>query len=266
MGAHDARYVIERRTGLTHSDLISNPQQSVSEDGFALVNEDLVRLKNGEPLSRIYGEREFWGMSFALSPDTLDPRPDTETLIEAVLKRYKDNPPATILDLGTGSGCILIALLKEFPNAQGVGVDRSHGAAQTAVKNAVANGVADRAHFICGDWAQSIESKFDLIVSNPPYIEESVIKSLDESVQNYDPILALSGGGDGLQAYKIIFSQIYNLLNLSASAFFEIGFDQSESVSRLSEESRFLVSNTTADLAGHIRVLELIPHNGSGDK
>ncbi len=259
----DARYVLQKRAGISHTELIANPDQ-VIEDSEILV--DLQRHKNGEPLSRIYGESEFWGLPFALSPDTLDPRPDTETLIEAVLARYKDAPPKRILDLGTGSGCILIALLTEFSEARGVGIDLSEGALNTARTNARTNGVENRARFLQGNWAESIDESFDLVVSNPPYISPQAIQGLDESVQNHDPILALEGGEDGLQAYKEIFSDISRLLNPGARAFFEIGFDQHDSVMRLSKESRFLVDASYPDLAGHIRVLELTSQNSDGDK
>jgi len=244
--------------------MIAHPEKAVDPQA---VLSDLEQHKQGLPLSRIYSEREFWGMSFKLSDSTLDPRSDTETLIDAVIKRYPDKEQSLrILDLGTGSGCILLALLSEFPNAQGVGVDLSNEAVVTAKCNAQENRLMDRSCFVRGNWAESIEERFDLIVSNPPYIQNQIIQNLDESVKKHDPILALDGGEDGLQEYKKIFSDLFRLLNKGGRAFFEIGFDQEESVTRLSKESRFLVQSTYADLAGHIRVLELVPENSSGDK
>jgi release factor glutamine methyltransferase len=263
MPEHDARYVIEKRAGLSHADMIANPGQEIDETAIIA---DLEQYKRGIPLSRIYEEREFWGMNFRLSPATLDPRPDTETLIEAVVNRYKGNPPARILDLGTGTGCILIALLSEFPQATGVGIDLSEEAVETAKYNAQQNHVATRAEFLQGNWTESINESFDLVVSNPPYIARKEIQNLDESVKNHDPILALRGGEDGLQAYKEIFSQLFYTLKPGGRAFFEIGFDQEESTTRLSEESRFLVTSVYTDLAGHVRVLELVPADSNGDK
>lgn len=263
MSEHDARYVIEKRTGLSHADMIVNPGREIDETAIMA---DLEQHKRGIPLSRIYEEREFWGMNFRLSPATLDPRPDTETLIEAVVKRCKDNPPARILDLGTGTGCILIALLSEFPQATGVGIDLSEEAVQTAKYNAQQNHVAARAEFLQGNWTESIDESFDLVVSNPPYIPRKTIQNLDESVKNHDPILALEGGEDGLQAYKEIFSQLFHILKPGAHAFFEIGFDQEESTTRLSEESRFSVISVYTDLAGHVRVLEVVAGKPNGDK
>ncbi len=259
----DARYVLKKRTGLSHADMIANPGQSVDEE--PILN-DLELYRQGIPLSRIYGEREFWGMRFELSDATLDPRSDTEALVEAVVARYKDNPPENILDLGTGTGCILIALLSEFPQAAGVGIDLSAEAIETAKINAQQNYVADRATFLQGNWAESLDESFDLVVSNPPYIAKKVIQNLDESVKNHDPTLALDGGEDGLQAYKEIFSQLFPLLKPGGRAFFEIGFDQEKSTRRLSEESRFSIISSYADIAGHTRVVELVPENISGDK
>lgn len=264
--AQDARYMVAMRSGFDQSAILLKPDQMIPADVLAALEGDLHRVLAGEPLSRIYGEREFWGLRFALSPDTLDPRPDTETLIEAALKRFKNKPPETILDLGTGSGCILIALLKEFPQARGVGVDRSYGALGTARGNAKAHGVAERAAFICGNWADSVNHRFDLVVSNPPYIANPALNYLSETVRNHDPILALDGGEDGLQAYRQIFLQLLSLLKPASAALFEIGFDQAASVSRLSEESRFLVAAIHPDLAGHPRVLEISPAHPCGDK
>ena len=259
----DARYVLSKRCSLSHADLISNPDLEV-EEGAAL--KDLQAYKAGTPLSRIYGEREFWGMAFEINEATLDPRIDTEVLVEAVLERYKNKPPETILDLGTGTGCILIALLKVFPQAKGVGIDLSERAVEAAQSNAERHGVASRAQFHVGNWAESIRESFDVVVSNPPYIVKNEIETLDESVQNYDPIQALDGGDDGLEAYKKIFSQLFHILKPCGSAFFEIGFDQSDSVTRLSRESRFSIPNTYLDSAGYIRVLEVCHNDLSGDK
>lgn len=262
----DAHYILQKRAGISLADFISSPDMDVPANATEQIKQDLVTCLEGTPLSRIYKEREFWGLDFKLSPETLDPRPDTETLIEAVLKRYQDAPPKRILDLGTGSGCILIALLSEFPDAIGVGCDLSEDALATAKHNAGVNDVAERAEFIQSNWTESIDESFDLIVSNPPYIQNHVIQNLEDSVKNHDPILALDGGEDGLQAYKEIFSKLFHVLKPGGRAFFEIGFDQEESITRLSKESRFSVESAYPDLAGHIRVLEVVPDKSSGDK
>lgn len=250
----DSRYVIAQRLKCSHADIISHPEQEI--DATECLN-DLKRAEAGEPLSRIYGAREFWGMEFQLSSETLDPRPDTETLVEAVLARYRDDEELNILDLGTGSGCILLSLLSELRNAQGIGVDISADAIKTAERNAKNLGIDGRSQFVQSSWAAEIDEKFDVIVSNPPYIASEVIPNLDENVQKFDPILALDGGKDGLQAYKIIFSDLSRILKRGGRAFFEIGFDQEESVTRLSKESRFLVEGVHRDSAGHPRVVEI---------
>lgn len=216
----------------------------------------LNRRISGEPLSRILGHQEFWSLRFDLSPDTLDPRQDTETLVEAALERFTGNPPKRILDIGTGTGCILISLLHEWPETLGVGTDLSAGAIEMARKNAVRNGVAGRAEFLQTSWAQNITGKFDLILSNPPYIPSEVIPNLATSVKEFDPILALDGGADGLDAYRAILTEMKNLLSPGGYALFEIGFDQATSMPRLVEEYGATLSRLVPDLTGIPRVVE----------
>ena len=259
----EARIVLKERTELDWSDVIARPDTEISSDIAQLIDSDVERRLAGEPLSRIYGRREFWGMDFELSSDTLDPRPDTETLVEVALKAYEGiEPPQTILDLGTGTGCILLSLLKEWPTAHGLGVDKAEGAVKTAQQNAKKHNLRDRATFRIGNWGQGIAQKFDLIVSNPPYIANQIITNLAGEVQNHDPILALDGGKDGLECYRQIFSELFSLLNPGGKAFFEIGFDQKSDLMRLAEESRIRISHVHRDLGGQPRVVEI----SSGDK
>jgi len=216
----------------------------------------LNRRIAGEPLSRILGHQEFWSLRFDLSPDTLDPRQDTETLVEAALERFTGNPPRRILDIGTGTGCILISLLHEWPETIGVGTDISAGAIETARKNAVRNGVAERTEFVQTSWAANITGKFDLILSNPPYIPSEVIPNLATNVKEFDPILALDGGVDGLDAYRAILTEMKNLLSPGGFALFEIGYDQATSMPRLVEEYGATLSRLVPDLTGIPRVVE----------
>ena len=253
----EARRIIEARTAYRWADIMAQPEAVIELQALALIESDMQRRIAGEPLSRIYGMREFWGREFALSPDTLDPRPETELIIELALKRFKGMSPARILDLGTGTGCILITLLAEFPDSTGVACDLSAGALATARENAARHGVESRAQFIESDWFSGVEGEFDLIVSNPPYIAESVIPTLAVEVKNHDPILALQGGEDGLQAYRQIFSKLFLHLKPAGIALFEIGFDQGEEVMRLSGESRIRQTRVHSDLAGLARVLEI---------
>ena len=258
----EARIILTQRTPYDWGSLVSNGDVDLSDEQFNLICSDLESRLNGVPLSRLYGEREFWGLNFLLSPETLDPRPDTETIIDIAKRRFEKKEPEMILDLGTGSGCILISLLSEFKASRGVGIDLSLGAVNMARENAKKNNCADRSMFYCGDWARALNEKFDLVVSNPPYISNQIIPTLSLEVRNHDPILALDGGNDGLIAYRQIFSSLKNLLNLSGIALFEIGYDQEETVSRLAVDYGFLVHGVHPDLAGQPRVVDM----SSGDK
>lgn len=259
--AREARWLIKHTLGVSDANLISGKKDVSPEDVRAAENV-AARRTAGEPVSRIVGEKDFHGLSFRVTPDVLDPRQDTEVLVDAVVKRFAANPPRKILDLGTGSGCILIALLKKFPAAAGVGVDISEFALEVARDNAARNGVADRASFVRGDWTQSINESFDLIVSNPPYIPSGDIPNLDAEVRNHDPILALDGGFDGLDAYKKIFSQMKKLFLPGGAGFFEVGILQAEGVARLARNAGFLVRGYHTDSAGILRVVEI----DSGEK
>jgi len=268
----DARMILEQRIDLSLSDIIARPHHILSEAHAAQIQKDTQERLSGKPVSRIFGEREFWSRAFKISSETLDPRPDSETLIEAVIDVCGERSPRHILDLGTGSGCLLIALLAEYKDAQGVGIDLSADAVRTAQSNAEALGVADRAQFLQGSWykpleaATNIPKSFDLVISNPPYITNQIIPTLSEEVQKYDPILALDGGDDGLQAYKEILLGLQKCVSKSAGIFLEIGFDQKSSVSRLSDESGFFVARAFSDLGGRDRVLHLVEKITDGDK
>ena len=228
------------------------------------LTESLLRRANGEPIQRIIGEWEFWGLPFYLSEDTLVPRPDTETIIEAALKHFKaqDKEPERILDLGTGTGCILISLLHEWKNSHGIAVDVSKNALDTAMRNATRNNVDNRMETIQSNWLDNVYGKFDLILSNPPYIASNDIESLMPEVRDYDPILALDGGKDGLQAIHVILESLPKALKSDGIVFFEIGYDQCHNVMNLIENSGMEVTNVHRDLGGKERVIEFT----NGDK
>lgn len=198
------------------------------------------RIENKEPVSRIIGKREFWSIEFDLSEGTLDPRPDSETLVEVALQHVQDKKsPLKILDLGTGSGCLLISLLSELGNAKGIGIDISERAIATANKNAEINQITDRCKFIQASWSDESfldifdKEEFDLIISNPPYIKTDVINELADEVKLYDPIAALNGGQDGLEAYRILFPLASILLKEGGRAVLEIGFDQKNEIENI---------------------------------
>jgi len=215
-----------------------------------------ARRATGEPIARILGEKEFYGLSLILSPETLVPRPDTETVVDAVLASTERSAGTAILDLGTGSGAILLALLTELPNATGVGIDRSAEAVATAAKNAERLGIARRAQFRPGDWMAGIERRFDLVVSNPPYIARDEIESLPVEVRAHDPHVALDGGADGLDAYRAVFPDLDRVLTAEGRGFFEIGFGQATDVAALAKQSGFGCL-FVRDLAGTERVAVL---------
>lgn len=200
------------------------------------VSDAVSRLITGEPLSRILGFAEFYGLDFMLSPDTLDPRQDTELLIDLALKALGDGP-ARVLDIGTGSGCIAISVLVHAGgDVRAVATDLSAGAIETARRNAEKHQVDARIEFVQTSWADGVQGGFDLILSNPPYIRSDVVSMLDMNVRDYDPLLALDGGAGGLDAYRAIIAALPGLLNPGGVAVLEIGYDQGESVRQMLEQ------------------------------
>lgn len=213
-----------------------------------------------EPYSRLAGRRQFWSLDLAISPDTLDPRPDSETLVEAALALLPDRAARLrILDFGTGSGCLLLALLSELPNAVGVGIDILPGAAKTARRNAAVLGFADRALFVVGDWGETIFGRADVIVANPPYIPRAEIDALAPEVARYEPRLALDGGTDGLAAYRELAPVTRRLLAADGIALFEVGAGQHEAVARLLGDSGLALQSVKYDLSGVARCVVATP-------
>lgn len=247
----DARLLMQHALAITHADLISDPHAAISNAEANRFYELFERRKAREPVSRIIGEREFRGLAFALGPATLDPRPDTETLVEEALR----HAPASILDLGTGSGAIIVSLLHALPAARGVATDISPEALAVARANAARHGVAARLALICSDWFSAVSGRFDMIISNPPYIPEGEIAGLEPEVQAHDPHLALSGGADGLSCYRALIAGAPSFLRPGGRLILEIGQGQERPVSGLLEEAGFAGIEERRDLAGVIRVL-----------
>jgi release factor glutamine methyltransferase len=221
----------------------------------AVLDSFVARRLAGEPVDRITGSRGFWTLDLAVEPAVLSPRADTETIVRAALDRL--GPARRILDLGTGSGAILLALLAELPEARGVGVDVSPEALAVARRNADLSGLAARAAFLEGGWDAALGQRFDLVVSNPPYIPTGDIAGLDPEVRDHDPHLALDGGADGLDAYREILPLLPRLLTEDGSAVLEIGFGQGEDVARLSAEAGLTVLEIRPDLGGVPRAVVL---------
>jgi release factor glutamine methyltransferase len=206
-------------------------------------------------VSRILGCREFWGLSFLIGPHSLDPRPDSETLVEEALKLLPGDKPVSILDLGTGSGCLLIALLHERRMARGTGLDLSQETLDLALENARNLSVLNRATFRHGRWSEGVAERFDLVISNPPYIPSAEIDTLAREVREFDPRLALDGGGDGLDAYRAIGRALPELLLPHGHAVIELGQGQGDDVSRIFRECGLEVLTIACDLGGVPRAL-----------
>ena len=235
--------------------MISAAQRRLTPDESARLEEFARRRLAGEPVARILGEKEFWGLPLQLSSATLVPRPDTETVVELALELVRAggnlHRPLRIADLGTGSGAILLALLSELPAAQGFGTDISQAALQTAGANAARAGLSDRATFIACDFASKLTGPFDLIVSNPPYIRSADIGGLAPEVRNHDPVAALDGGADGLDAYRALIPQAAGLLAPGAALVVEAGEGQSAQIQALMTVAGLMLATAPkADLAG----------------
>ena len=255
----DARLIVEHFSGTTRSDAIGSPEREVDAAAVAAIDAALERRINGEPVHRILGFREFYGLKLMLSPETLEPRPDTETLVDLVLPFVREvverEGACRILDLGTGTGAIPLALLNEVPQAVAVGVDISADALATARLNAEALGLAARFTALQSDWFTKISGRFHLIVSNPPYIRSTDIGALQPEVKRFDPLVALDGGEDGLDAYRTIAAGAAAYLEAGGRGALEIGFDQKADVSAIFGAAGYQLTADAFDLAGNDRVL-----------
>ncbi|MEH2612860.1 peptide chain release factor N(5)-glutamine methyltransferase [Bradyrhizobium sp. AZCC 1693] len=256
----DARILTGHALGLDLTGLISAAQRLLTPDQSARLEEFARRRLAGEPVARIIGEKEFWGLPLQLSSATLVPRPDTETVVELALELLRASGsldrPLRIADLGTGSGAILLALLSELPAAQGFGTDISEAALHTASVNAARAGLSERATFVACDYASGLTGPFGLIVSNPPYIRTADIGGLAAEVRDHDPPAALDGGADGLDAYRALIPQAAGLLAPGAALVVEAGEGQSARIQALMTAAGLMpVAAPKADLAGISRAV-----------
>ena len=257
----DARLLLEVASGRSRAQVIAYPEQDLSTEHHTTYLGYLSRRASREPVSRIIGGREFWGLSIGLNEETLDPRPDSETAIETLLHKRpnaKIGSELSVLDLGTGSGCLLLALLSEWPGARGLGVDQSQSALDQAAENAVRNGLEDRVRWQQNDWTDGLIGPFDVVISNPPYIPSSDIDALEVEVRDFDPLKALDGGADGLVFYRRSAEVLGNLLHEDGIAVFEIGINQADGASKLFKEKGFSVEQAE-DLSSIPRCLIVTP-------
>ena len=251
----DARILVGHAFGLDLTGIITSAQRQLTPEESLRLEDFARRRLSGEPVARIVGEKEFWGLPLQLSSATLVPRPDTETVVEFALELLRADGsldrPLRIADLGTGSGAILLALLSELPAAQGFGTDISDNALQTAAANAARARLSDRATFIACDYATGLSGPFDLIVSNPPYIRTADIDGLATEVRHHDPLAALDGGGDGLDAYRALIPQAARLLAPSGYLVVEAGLGQSGPIEAFMTNAGLTPATAPkADLAG----------------
>jgi len=258
----DARLLVQAATGIDHAGMIMAPERLLSSGEIVAIEEMLQRRLRREPVSRILGVREFYGREFSVTGDVLDPRPDTETLVNLALRVAADRTSCDILDIGTGTGAIIITLLCELAQAKGVASDISKAALKVARANSCRHGVEKRLELVETVWCAGIEQRFDIIVSNPPYIASETIDQLDRDVRDYDPHLALDGGRDGLDAYRQLALQCPARMKPGAVILLEIGFDQADKVAGLFQTQGFVAHSKieviNKDIAGNDRVVTMV--------
>ena len=257
--AQEARALVGGLLGLSSTAFVTDGARVLEDGEVSAIEAALARRVAREPVHRILGRRAFSRLDLLLSPETLEPRPDTEILVDTLVPHARrmvaERGGCRILDLGTGTGAICLALLDLVPGTTGVGADLSPGALETARRNADINGVAGRFETVESDWFSAVTGAFDIIVSNPPYIVRSVVGTLDEEVRLHDPILALDGGEDGLDAYRAIAAGAGGHLRENGLVAYEIGYDQKESVTALMRDKGFARLEAVKDFGGNDRVL-----------
>jgi release factor glutamine methyltransferase len=250
----EARLILAHALGVEAVAVTGYPERPVPDPGAfeALI----ARRERREPLSHLTGRREFWSLVLETGPATLDPRPDSEAVIEAGLETVADRAaPLSVLDLGTGTGCLLLAVLHELPQASGLGIDISLPAIAVARRNADRLGLASRARFESGNWGRSLDGPLDLVLCNPPYIPIADIAGLEPEVAVFEPRVALDGGPDGLDAYRALMPDIARLLAPRGAAVLEIGAGQREEVAHIVAREGLAVTGVSRDLAGRDRCL-----------
>lgn len=252
----DAILLLEQASGISTSRIRLDPAAALTPEVVTAFEALLMRRLAREPVSKIIGLREFWGLDFRTNRDVLDPRPDSETLVAGVLATVSDKQAVLrLVDFGTGSGCLLLSLLHELPNASGLAVDLSPAALSIAQENAARLGLSARTTFRQGSWGEGLDGAFDILISNPPYIESAVVPTLEPEVTAYDPPLALDGGADGLVAYRQLMPDLARLAAPRAFVALEIGMGQDAAVSSLLGQAGFAEIAVLPDLSGIGRVV-----------
>lgn len=252
----DARLLLEAAAGVSRTDIVTDPYREIAADQAATLDDYLARRVAREPVSHILGRKGFWKILLNVNRDVLTPRPDSEVIVDLVLKSIPEGRKFDILDLGVGSGAIILAILAERPAARGVGIELSPEALAVARENAANLGLDGRIALLRGDWTSGLaDESFEVVVANPPYIRSSEIETLEPEVKDYEPRLALDGGADGLDAYRVLVDQILRVLKPGGAFHVEIGHDQSKEVEALFKAAGALMVETTRDLADKDRVV-----------
>lgn len=251
----DARIILKEVLSLDDKDLILKESLDISNEMIEKIIAIESRRLNGEPISKIFKKRDFYNSTFLISNDVLDPRPETELIVEIANNYIDKNEVKNILDLGTGSGCILLSILKENKMINGLGIDLSKDAISIAKQNSKKLNLETQSNFLISNWMSSVNYKYDLVVSNPPYIASEDIKKLSKSVKIYDPILSLDGGDDGLNSYRLIASDLKRVVSKNALIIIEIGYNQSLQVIEIFKKNNFKLMKKYNDINGLDRVL-----------
>ena len=250
----DSRTIIKKILNLNDKDFIMDTKISLSNKESEYLSKVVLQRLSGKPLSRIFGSKEFFSMKFDINEFVLDPRPESEILVEKALDLIQENNLRSILELGVGSGCIIAAILSNSIGTKAVGVDISEQAIMTAKSNLIKNGIKSF-NLIVSDWGLSLNRAFDIIISNPPYVKTNEIKNLDENVKDHDPLISLDGGVDGLDCYRIIANQSRYLIKDKGYVLVEIGHDQAIEVEKIFGNNDFLLINKVKDYSKLDRVL-----------
>lgn len=251
----DARIILKEVLSLDDKDLILKESLDISNEMIEKIIAIESRRLNGEPISKIFKKRDFYNSTFLISNDVLDPRPETELIVKIANNYIDKNEVKNILDLGTGSGCILLSILKENKMINGLGIDLSKDAISIAKQNSKKLNLETQSNFLISNWMSSVNYKYDLVVSNPPYIASEDIKKLSKSVKIYDPILSLDGGDDGLNSYRLIASDLKRVVSKHALVIIEIGYNQSLQVIEIFKKNNFKLMKKYNDINGLDRVL-----------
>ena len=247
----EARLLLAHALKVRQEDIVAGRLPPLTPGEAQTFEALLKRREAREPLAYILGHREFWSLEFTVGPGVLVPRPESELLVEQALKSFPDrDAPLRVLDLGTGSGCLLLAFLSEGPNAHGLGTDISPAALNIAQENAAQLGLLQRAQFAVSNWLENVPGAFDVILVNPPYIAEDALNDLQPEVQAYEPRSALDGGPDGLDPYRDIALSMKEHMAVGGRAFFEVGQGQAEAVASLLGQAGLAIEGTVCDLAG----------------